>query len=225
MWKNELVMANLISVHCKQRSRDIWEHLQNYSLFIQLRNQSKFFLHSVIYLATGRVWKVCVYVAKSRGWGGTQYWYSIKTYAWCFVCQVLARLFALKAIQRGSEQMAGRSCLCYFWTFPLKVSDCCPFSFPPPTCVCFSFFLPFPLPSWFFFLFKYIFLILQHPLKAVYVSDKLSDGHLVTVCEYLGKVERGIASSWRCIRREIWVENGEKGYHFGGFILITYFSW
>lgn len=61
-----------------------------------------------------------------------QCWYSIKTDARCFVCQVLARLFALKAIQRGLEQMAGRSCLCYFWTFPLKLSDCCPFSPLPP---------------------------------------------------------------------------------------------
>lgn len=43
VWKKELVMANLISVHCKQRSRDIWDHLQNYFLFIQLCNRSKFF--------------------------------------------------------------------------------------------------------------------------------------------------------------------------------------
>lgn len=129
--------------------------------------------------------------------GGTLYWYSIKTDAWCFVCQVLARLFALKAIQRGSEQMAGRSCLCYFWTFPLKVSDCCPFSLPPPTRVCFPFFLPSFPPSFlrtFFFFFKYI-LIIQHPLKAMCVSDKLNCGHLLTVSLHSEKVARGAASS------------------------------
>lgn len=39
----ELVMADLISAHCKQRSRHIWDHLQNYFLFIQLHNRSSFF--------------------------------------------------------------------------------------------------------------------------------------------------------------------------------------
>lgn len=39
---------------------------------------------------------MCVYVAK-RGEGGTQYWYSVKTDTWCFVCQVLARLFCFES--------------------------------------------------------------------------------------------------------------------------------
>lgn len=146
VWKNELVMANLISVHCRQRSRDIWEHLQNYSFFIQLRNRSKFFAKCHLFGNWRGVEGVCI--CSKRGKQGMQYWYSIKTDARCFVCQVLARLFALKAIQRGLEQMAGRSCLCYFWTFPLKVSDCCPFLPPSLTRVCFSSFLPFPFPSW-----------------------------------------------------------------------------
>lgn len=136
-------MANLISVHCTQRSRDIWDPLQNYFLFIQLCNQSKFFC------IVSFIWQLegcgrCVSMKQKEGEERTQYWYSIKTDVQCFVCQVLARLFALKAIQRGSKQMAGRSCLCYFWTFPLKVSDCCPFSPFPHSCM--FFFLPsFPL--------------------------------------------------------------------------------
>lgn len=131
-------MANLIRVHCKQRSGDIWEHLQNYSLFIQPPNRSKSFcILSFIWQLEGCGRCVCVCARRGRG---TQYWYSIKTEARCFVCQVLAGLFALKAIQRGLEQMAGRSCLCYFWTFPLKVSDRC-LPPPSPTHACFSFFL------------------------------------------------------------------------------------
>lgn len=131
---------------------------------------------------------MCVYVAK-RGEGGMQYWYSIKTDARCFVCQVLARLFALKAIQRGSEQMAGRSCLCYFWTFPLKVSDCCPFSPLPPLVYVFlsSFLSPFLLENFFLFL-KHISLIIQHHIKAGCVSDEPSCRYFISVCLGLEKV-------------------------------------
>lgn len=123
-----------------------------------------------------------------------QYWYSIKTDARCFVCQVLARLFALKAIQRGWEQMAGRSCLCYFWTFPLKVSDCCPFSPFPHSCM--FFFLPsFPLSflRTFFFCFKAYILIIQHHLKAVCVSDEPSCGYFISVCLDSKKLQGGLS--------------------------------
>lgn len=159
------------------------------------------------------MWKVCVYVAK-RGEGGMQYWYSIKTDARCFVCQVLARLFALKAIQRGSEQMAGRSCLCYFWTFPLKVSDCCPFSPLPPLMYVFlsSFLSPFLLENFFLFL-KHISLIIQHHLKAGCVSDERSCRYFISVCLGLEKVAGGTLSSWsgtRGIKRASWIGMGSQ---------------
>lgn len=57
-----------------------------------------------------------------------------------------------------------------------------------------SFLSPFLLENFFFFFFKYI-LIIQHPLKAMCVSDKLNCGHLLTVSLHSEKVARGAASS------------------------------
>lgn len=156
-----------------------------------------------------------VFLWSKKGGKRTQCWYSIKTDAQCFVCQVLARLFALKAIQKGSKQMAGRSCLCYFWTFPLKVSDCCPF--PPFPHSCMFFFLPsFP----FSFLRTYFFkaYIINHTTSpkswVCFWQTKLWIVYIF-LCLKSDKAVWGLSPE--AVQAELGGQAGKPDCHFAGF--------
>lgn len=156
VWKNELVMANLISVHCKQRSRDIWDHLQNYFLFIQLRNRSKFFcIVSFIWQLEG-----CGRYVSMKQKGGKRE-HSIGIPLKLMLSALFVRFwqgFLLwKPFREDRSRWQGDPVCVIFghshWKSQIVVL------FPPsPTHVCFSFFLPFPFPSWehFYFFKAYI---------------------------------------------------------------------
>lgn len=148
-WKKELVMANLISVHCKQRSRDIWDHLQNYFLFIQLRNRSKFFC------IVSFIWQLegcgrCMPMKQNGGKSEHSIGIPLKLMFSVLFVRFWQDFLLWKPFREDWSRWQGDPVCVIFghshWKSQIVVL------FPPsPIHSCFSFFLPFPFPSWEYF--------------------------------------------------------------------------
>lgn len=125
VWKNELVMANLVSVHCKQRSWAICGHLQNRSLFVQAPHRSKSLWLLIICILSlvcqlEGVW-TCVC---ERAFAWTCMYAEKDPVLVCHWNRYLGAQLRLGSGFRRGGRGPGRSCLYYFWTFLCNISHC-----------------------------------------------------------------------------------------------------
>lgn len=215
VWKNELVVANLISVHCKQRSRDIWDHLQNYFLFIQIRKRSKFFcIVSFIWQLEGS--GRCVSMKQKGGKGEHSIGIPLKLMLSALFVRFWQGFLLWKPFREDRSRWQGDPVCVIFghshWKSQIVVL------FPPsPTRVCFSFFLPFPFPSWehFYFFKAYIINHTASPKSWVcFWWTKLWLVHIF-VCLKSDKAVGGLSPE--AVQAELGERAGKPDCHFVGF--------